>query len=194
MSPSRGDISSRAGAVADPATGAPRPAGPCPSRLTPPCPRGPLPLGAEPPPRPADGSGDAEGAAPGVGLEEPRVDPARGVLRGWGVPGGPRLGGVWSGAGRASSSTAVGARGYKVGVPGCGAGYQRHPVIPTPASQSWLDGGGCVAEGTTLSPGCCCEPFLGCNCGGRRRSVSSEDRTLLQHPWGYPHGGLLSLV
>lgn len=75
MNPSRGEHLTGA-------SRAPRPAGPCPSPLAPPCPRRPLPLGAEPPPRPADGSGDAEGAVPGVGLEQPRVEPARGVLRG----------------------------------------------------------------------------------------------------------------
>lgn len=64
--------------------------------------------------------------------------------RGWslpevscGAPGAPRLGGGWSGVGQAFSSTAVGARRYKVGVPGCGAGHQQHPVIPTATSQSW---------------------------------------------------------
>lgn len=57
----------------------------------------------------------------------------------------------------------------------------------------WLRGPRCPQAAVSAADGAC-EPFLGCNCGGETRPVSSEGPTLLQHPWGYSLGGLLSLA
>lgn len=167
MNPSGGSISSRAGAGTDPATDAtrvPRPAGPCPP---PPA----LSFGAEPPSRWERG---CRGSCPGVGLEQPRVDPARGVL------------GVSSGAGRPPAARPSGPEGTKWGYPGAEQNGSNTPLSPQRrlgrggmAGDVWLRGALCPQAAVSAADGAC-EPFLGCNCGGKTRSVTRGDATLLQ--------------
>ncbi|XP_066186423.1 synaptotagmin-17 [Sylvia atricapilla] len=112
MNPSRLGISSRAAAGTDPATGASR------------APRGRVPLGS---PRRAlavpsrSGLSRRRARRMGAGMLREMPRESGWDSRRWTPPevfcgtGGSRLDGIWSGAGQAFSSKAVGARGYEVG-------------------------------------------------------------------------------